>query len=248
MSKRPLCVSPLCRSRGYHWDDCEGSPCQGCQPRLAADESRLCRVCTRRLGEDIAAQPELHAELTHNLVGGSGGEKMPSKPGSRVPSPVAMDIRAEIRAHLVSWAKLVVDERGVNPPVKRFIASRPFVGFIGPMPLIELPDDSIAGIARFLAIHVDWLANHDAAGECADEFANLCGRARRIAYPNGTRTIEVGHCQRETDGIRCDGVIKAILRRVDSLLPSAIVCDTDPDHTWDPTQWLRLGRQLKAAA
>ena len=135
------------------------------------------------------------------------------------------DLNAEIRAHLVSWAKLVVDERD-----------------------IEAPANTGHAIARFLAIHVDWLANHDAAGECADEFANLCGRARRIAYPNGTRTIEVGHCQRETDGIRCDGVIKAILRRVDSLLPSAIVCDTDPDHTWDPTQWLRLGRQLKAAA
>jgi len=226
MSKRPLCVSPLCRSRGYHWDDCEGSPCQGCQPRLAADQSRLCRICTRRLGEDIAALPELHAELEHNLVGGSGGDKTPSKPGSRVPSPAAMDVRAEIRAHLVSWTRLVIEERAWK----------------------ATPADNPTAIAGFLAIHVDWLANHDAAGECADEFANLCGRARRIAYPNGTRTIEVGYCQRETDGIRCDGVIKAILRRVDSLLPSAIVCDTDPDHTWDPTQWLRLGRQLKAAA
>jgi hypothetical protein len=136
-----------------------------------------------------------------------------------------METRARIRLLLVTWTRIVCEERGINPPA-----------------------DTINELAAFLDRHTTWLAEQPYAGDPATQFAKQRSRARRIAYPDGTRTIEVGHCQRETDGIRCDGVIKAILRRVDSLLPSAIVCDTDPDHTWDPTQWLRLGRQLKAAA
>ena len=246
MSKRPLCVSPLCRSRGYHWDDCNTPDCRGCQPRLAADQSRLCHVCGRRLGEDIGTLAELHGELELVLAGAQSiGEKIASKPGPRLPNPAAVDARTEIRHTLVSWTLLVAEERGVSKPTRKAIQERP-AGFIGPMRLVRVVDESTEGVAAFLRRHVDWLGASDYADEVADEFSSLVGRARRVAYPNGNRVIEVGNCTRETDGQPCEGVIKAILRRVDSLLPSQIVCDVDDSHTWDPTQWLRLGKQLRA--
>ena len=196
--------------------------CPGCTPRQAANRSRLCELDLRRLGEDIAVLPELHAALAQTLAyGQGGGEKSSNKPGSRVPNTAAMEQRVVIRHRLASWAQLVIEERDWN----------------------ATPADNPTAIANFLAIHVDWLANHEAAGDCADEFAETAGKARRVAYPNGTRTYEVAPCPMD-----CEGVIKAVLRRVDSLLPSELVCDTDEQHRWNSTQWVRLGRTLLKAA
>lgn len=43
-------------------------------------------------------------------------------------------------------------------------------------------------------------------------------------------------------------MLKAILRRTDSLLPSALVCDTDETHTIPASEWITLGRKLRRAA
>jgi hypothetical protein len=45
----------------------------------------------------------------------------------------------------------------------------------------------------------------------------------------------------------CAGTIKAILRRVDSLLPSSLQCDADEEHLWPADQWVALGRKLRQA-
>jgi len=124
-------------------------------------------------------------------------------------------------AAIASWCRLVAEERGV-----------------------ELPEDTVADMGAYIARHAHWLAAHPAAGEAADELRELAhGRPWRVCYPDGTRAVDVGPCPH--DG--CDGTIRALLRRADSLLPSAIVCDADEQHEWPASQWMSLGRQLRRA-
>lgn len=216
-----LCASPRCHSRGQHWDDCNTADCAGCLPRQAARDSQLCVGCNRKLAADIASVPELHGELGLRLAHGNGaGEKVATKPGSRTPDPKIMQIRGDIRLLLTTWARIIVEQRHVEPPA-----------------------DNLHVIGAFLGTHATWLGQQPFANEPADQFADMQHKAWNAAYPSGTRSYEVAPCP-----MGCEGVIRAVLRRVDSLLPSELVCDVDSQHTWNSTQWLKLGRQLKAAA
>ena len=224
-----LCVSPRCRSLGQHTPDCADDTCRGCQPRQAADGLALCHVCTRRLGEDIAAVGQLHAELGLVLT-------MPERGGERVSgggvarslnlNERAIACRSQIHGVLSSWARIVVEERGWTPPI-----------------------DAPAALASFLRRDVEWLAAHPAAGEIAAVFGELAhGEPYRVAYPTGARSFDVAPCPIRDEGgdWHCDGHIRVILRRTDSLLPSELVCSADGTHRWNSSAWVKLGRKLHA--
>ncbi|WP_174416459.1 hypothetical protein [Nocardia concava] len=66
-----------------------------------------------------------------------------------------LEARTEITAVLASWAGLVTSERAV-PPLRTL---------------------DIVGLTGFLAAHLDWLAAHPAAGDFAEELADLARRA-----------------------------------------------------------------------
>jgi len=218
----PLCVAPGCRCYGRHAPDCLGD-CRGCLPRLAADGLRLCRPHAEGLGRDARQAAELYDELALALAGASSpvGRVSGSPDRSRIPNPAAMEARSRIRAILASWCQLIAEERGA-----------------------ELPRDEVADMGEYVARHALWLAAHPAAGDAADELRELVRVARRIAYPDGTRRVDVGPCPH--DG--CGGTIRALLRRADSLLPSAIVCSASAEHEWPADQWLTLGRQIRKVA
>ena len=134
----------------------------------------------------------------------------------------AADARSTIRAVLVSWCLLIGEERGH-----------------------ALPEDTLPAMGAYVAKNADWLAaNEEYAGHAADELHDLVRMAHPIAYPTGARVFPVGPCV-EPD---CEGTIRAILRRVDSLLPSSLVCDVDEAHAWPASEWLTLGRKLRRAA
>jgi hypothetical protein len=216
-----LCVSPYCKARGYHQPDCADADCGGCVPRLAADGLRLCHVHTRRIAEDAAKAAELHDELTLRLTGaGQAGQRMSGTPdhGTEL-DPRAVEARATIRHTLVSWCRLIAEERGH-----------------------ALPADTLTALAGYVAKHAEWLAATEYAGEVSDELHTLVSDAYPIAYPSGARVFAVGGCPH--DG--CTGTVKAILRRVDSLLPSALQCDADEAHCYPADQWIALGRKLRA--
>ena len=223
MSNRPLCTAPRCTSRGYHLPDCRDGECGGCQPRLAADGLNLCRSHRDWLERDPVQAADLYDELALALSGtGTSGEKTSGTPdrGSTI-NDRAADARSTIRAVLSSWCRLVAEERGIG-----------------------LPQDTPKATGAFLARHADWLAAHPAASEAADELHDLVRMAHPIAYPTGARVFPVGPCVEA----ECAGTIKAILRRVDSLLPSSLVCDVDEAHAWPASEWLTLGRKLRRAA
>jgi hypothetical protein len=78
------------------------------------------------------------------------------------------------------------------------------------------------------------------AGEAADELAGLVSRAWGLAYPSGTRKVEVGDCP------RCDGTLTAIVRPSDSTKTTEVVCDGEQAHRWDSTQLRTLDRLVMA--
>lgn len=218
-----LCAAPHCRARGQHTTDCPGGDCRGCQPRPAADGLRLCRPHADGLGRDARQAAELYDELALALAGASSsiGRVSGSPDRSRIPNPAAMEARSHIRAILASWCRLIAEERGVEPP-----------------------RNEVADMSEYVARHAHWLAAHPAAGDASDELRELAVRAHRIAYPDGTRRVEVGPCL--YDG--CEGTIRAVLRASDSLLPSEIVCDADGGHRWAAHEWITLGRALRRVA
>ncbi|MEV6526873.1 hypothetical protein AB0M43_33575 [Longispora sp. NPDC051575] len=193
-------------------------------PRPAADGLRTCWVCRDRTAELLAAVPSLYAECETMLARTTGTfEKVggSTTPGLPLDLGVA-DVRADILGVLAAWASLVVDERG----------------------LVPLGLGTVASLAQFLDGHLDWLAAHPAAGDWCDELADLVRRADRVLDPDTTRRSLVSTCVMDD----CPGQLWALLRDVDDTRPSAITCDAEQSHTWQPDRWLDLGTYLKFRA
>lgn len=222
MGERPLCVNPTCRGRD-HLHDCADDGCRGCLPRPAADGLRLCLVHTERIGNDAIQAATLHGELVERLTGGMGaGEPVSgSSERTRVPNPRAVEMRATIRHVLVGWTKLIAEERGFSAPA-----------------------DEIDAIGRFVARAAQWLAATDYADEVSVELDDLVHAAKRVAYPSGTRAVDIAPCPTAD----CVGTVRAVLRPRDALLPSELVCDADGEHRWGATQWHAFARRTKGAA
>ena len=211
-----LCESPRC------WRDPETGDLE---PDVAAAGLRLCWTCRGRLVRDLDQLPAICADLETALAGGSAGSGGPVVSGTRarqLPLNVgAAYARAEITPVLASWAILIVEFRGVSAPVR-----------------------DPGALARWLRPHVDWLAAHPAAGDAADEIAEIRRTAERGAYPNPVRRVELGACPEH----ECEGAVWAIVRDPSAFLPSAAACDVQPDHEWAMQQWPRLRRAMRASA
>jgi len=237
---RLLCASPRCAIPRRHTDSCPGNPCRGCLPGWAADGLRLCPVDVRRLGENPVKLGELYGELELVLRGTERGGGRPGAPGSASPPRDAVvAMRGEIRHVLVGWCRLVAEERGVSLPGGWHLQRLPR-GFIGPPNRVWGYDDTMPGVAAYVAKHAEWLAAQDFAGEVADELAGLASRAWGLAYPSGTRTVQAGPCP------LCEGTLTAVVRATDNQLPSEVVCDSDQVHRWTADRWRELDRLVTA--
>lgn len=214
-----LLCSATCRIPNRHRDGCV-EECRGCLPGRAADGVNLCAHHLERLGTDATGSAQLYDELAYSVMPSGGGSNQPigrSSDGPPVPRDKVVDIRTEIRHVLASWCRLVGEERG-----------------------IQLPADEVSAMGAYVAKHATWLAAHGAAGEVVDELGSLRRRAWSIAYPNGTKVVEVGPCPKDD----CAGTLRAIVRPADVLLPSEVVCDADPEHRWASSEWRQLDRLI----
>lgn len=226
-----LCAAPHCRPPGRHGPACKaepGKPCRGCLPAMAGDGLMLCWRDARRVREDALEAPVLYVELGLALIGGNGagdGIRSP-QPGTGIYlSPSIVAHRSDIRAKLVSWARMIHEERG-----------------------FALPPDRLGAIGRFVAQSAPWLSAHGAAGDASDELRRLVETGRTLRQASGTRVMPIGRCPEVRDGQACSGTVRAFLRRHDSLFPSALTCDADETHSWDSTQWTKLGRTMNGRA
>lgn len=213
------CTAPRCAIPRRHQDGCDDETCRGCLRALAAPGLRLCDLHTTRIATDAIRCAELDHELEQVLATPDRASERTTRTADHgtVINERAVAIRTEIRHTLAGWARLIADERGIHPP-----------------------PDSLTTIGAYLATHNVWLAAHPAAGDCSDELNSLQRRAWAVAYPTGARVFPVGPCP--TTG--CGATVRVVLRVVDSLLPSELVCDAAEPHRWPYTSWRNLGRKI----
>lgn len=171
-------------------------------PREAAPGFRLCWVCKDGMASSLRDLIELCPDLEDALsrANAVGGEKVSGSPGSVSElNERAAAVRWQIHHDMVTTIRLIMDERGL-------------------VTITRAPD--IAGMARWLLNHVDWLAAHPSAGKRAAECASWPGLARNAIHPNPPKHVKIGPCVIDD----CTGTLSAIVKPQDSLLPSEIVC------------------------
>jgi hypothetical protein len=228
-----LCANTKCASRGRHKPDCANiDTCWGCLPRLAADGIYLCDLHDRKIAEDALTTALRHTDLGRVLTGSSSslGDVVSGtrkNPGLNL-NDRAAEMRAVIKHRLVAIVKMISEERG-----------------------LPLPEDRVPALARYVAKHSRWLAAHAIAGEISEELADTASEAFHIAHPTGARKYQLKDpdgnpvgCRETVDGGEsCPGSLWTVLRRVDSLLPSELVCDHDNEHFVPADKWMTFGRQ-----
>lgn len=170
------------------------------------------------------------------------------QPASRLPMPLdpASAVDAAWR-DLRSWGQLVMEERDLTQGPRTGHTPACRVGCDQRHPATG------PQIARWLALHAEWLAAHDAGEDAADELARHARRLRDIDLGYRSRRFQIGRCpeevhdeQWERHGLtqECTGNLWALIREEDTMLPDRVVCDAHEEHTWSPSQWAALGRRL----
>lgn len=155
------CLDPKC-------DDgpTEGDP----MPRFADDGSNLCRRCGTLLQQRLAELPARRDALRATLGGlraSVKGENRPTKGTPPVPLNLAAhDHLTEMHATVVSWVRLVTEERSLRGPDR----------------------DDLNVLSSWLLSQLDWLLDHPAAGDLAEEIRDLSRVADALA-----RTREQWH-------------------------------------------------------
>lgn len=185
--------------------------------RRALDGKYACDGCCQQLDSNLRAAPNHYAQLGRNLAtGGTGSERVSGT--TTVPLPINLAIAAHrdhLRGVLVSWSRLVIDERGITGPATGEV------------------DDT----APFLLRHAGWAAGHRWIDEFAVEIRQAAGRARRLLDPSGAKQIRIGPCP-ETG---CAGMLHATVRAEDDDRGSLIYCD-GCEFEKPPEEWLRFGK------
>jgi hypothetical protein len=137
-----------------------------------------------------------------------------------------------VHATLVSWVKMVAEEREVS-----------------------LPEDTIPALTKFLRKHHAWSIAQPWVDDYATEFLSLSSKAHSLFNPSGRRqwTNEHMRCpepapdERGEMG-RCDGTLWALLTPSDPFfyVANELWCDVCETRT-PSSDWLTLGRRVKAA-
>lgn len=219
---------------------------QACQldergPRRAADGLMLCWRDTNSIERNAPRAAILHDELALVLTA-TGGPGAGGFAGGAQLNHAAAQARGLIRQTLTGIALHIAKERGIRLPGTHRLHRLP-PGVHGPYNRVWTTNTNKHALAAFIATHHLWLAAN--YPQAADRLDHTCHEAHRAAYPNGTRTIAIGQCPMEDDdGQPCGGKIRALIREEEALLPSAVHCDTYPEHAWTADQWRALGRSL----
>lgn len=195
-----------------------------------ADGLNICVWHRDRAERAVAELPALYDSLQRRLAtnGSTGLTGMPTAkkdPGIDLNHRVVA-CRTNIKANLVGWTRFAIEERGMT-----------------------CPQDTVYALSAFIVRQVDWFLAGPGARQFASDFIDDWQTARSLADPNQTRRFEVGPCP-EPD---CEGILVALLRPKDSLLPSHVICDSSPEddegnltHLWPADKWMLLGRRVLA--
>jgi len=196
--------------------------------------------CLELLAEDIATCARLHAELEGVLVRPTrpdeGGGKRSTSVGIAL-DDAAVTARDHIRATLIGWVRVAQEERPLSP---RGVGVAP-----------GWPADTVPDMARWIGRNLTWYAGRSWVDEMARVFGETADEATAAVQPERARRVPIGECPERIiddegqDVGRCTGMLFALIRPNDPLLPADIRC-TSGEHRWTADQWHALGRLLRA--
>jgi hypothetical protein len=136
------------------------------------------------------------------------------------PTPLPLRVlnaRGMATIYLASWATVVAGGRKLSTAPSRY--------------------DTLA-LARFVALHSDWLGKHEAGESAAKQLATIAAELRDVATGvTKPARIPVGPCvdQSPDSDTLCTGGLIAHM-----IPPASITCDTNQSHTWPPVRWPNL--------
>ncbi len=176
--------------------------CGRAQPRLGQPGDpalvRVCKACAIRTSQRLEILPAAFSACEALLSRASSKSVLRSAHasyGCGMPLNLsAADTRGAILSTLASWAKMVIDERG----------------------LTWTPARGVRDLVNFLSTHFDWLISHSAAFEFASEIEDLVrqahGAVADISHPEPRkRTCAEPDCGQDlVVGIHDENSIKAI--------------------------------------
>ncbi len=215
-----------CKIQNEHLVSCSGD-CRGCLPRHT--DRILCERCEGHLQANLQAIADTWNDL-HNAIGKSSSFELKERVSGTaeiglVLNEAVMNVMAEVR----EWVVFVV----------RVIATEDDQA--------QAPNSiETKALLQYVIRHFNFIAEHELAGDFAEDSWRLRGKVERNAYPSGSRRLKVqAVCQVKTEAGVCEGQLFAMLRSSDEKLPSAIYCRKDKNHKVHPSQWIELGKQIR---
>lgn len=159
----------------------------------AAGVGFLCFGHFERLRKDLEDIGRIWLMLDGLAVARGSGRRGSGKPGKRMPAPVrleVLDLADDVKLCVGGWLEVLAEESGR-------MGSRP---------------TTVPAAARALRINADWLAEHAAAEEIAEELHAIARRMRALIGENPPPPIglcpDCGEPLRATDGgfpVVCSG-------------------------------------------
>lgn len=192
-------------------------PCPRKHPQEsnAVTGSLLCAVCISQMERNLRTLPGLYQECLHQVSPTHRKTNPTRVSGSRRRDYLnisALDARYNILATLESWSEIVVEQLGVAGPAH-----------------------TVPHLARFLVLHLPWLAAQPPAVDFADEIDGLVAELRGTIDPNpGDLHTLIRRCVMEN----CDGMISAAPRGGAGAGARTIECSAG--HSWETHEWLNL--------
>lgn len=199
--------------------------CPRCRQR--SNDGLLCHDCTRITKKALRATVEWWPDLWTTIT--KQARMAEATEGHAINSErpltfdyLAADLANEIRASLVGWVKVTMEDCGA-----------------------ECPRDLISSMCDHLEKWLPALRKHEAAVEFADE---VCEWPRKIKaavdYKDERSHIPVGPCPEPVENATCGGLVSAVLF-ADDYLPPVMRCGKCKAE-WSSWQWHNVGRRMLA--
>lgn len=200
------------------------------EPKRPAEPLHVCTWHRDHVEQAIAETPHDYATLAHQLTPNSSTTNARTSGTKDV--GISLDhrvstLRTDIRNTISTWARIAVEERGMNPPA-----------------------NTVPAICTFLVSQVDWYLAQPWSRQFANDMLENHHQARWLNDPHRARMFQVADCPEPS----CDGRLWARIRPAAALLPHDITCDESPEdddglltHYWPADKWITLGRRINRA-
>ncbi|RJQ81248.1 hypothetical protein D5S17_05775 [Pseudonocardiaceae bacterium YIM PH 21723] len=190
------------------------SPRCSVQARATVSVRNLCQPCTNQVADVLTEIADHYEECAHELRLGHRrtGERVRGGmiTGIRL-SDATVDVRADILTIVSSWTAMVVHERGLPTPKR-----------------------DVHAMTGLLRRNLDWLAEHPAAGDFADEMADLLASAHAVINSDRAPRLHLGFCPQPG----CQRPVHATVQIRDRSARPLIKCESG--HRYEADQWREI--------